>query len=212
MEESGKLFLNKSFNPLPHKKTFCYNLNMNLDQYTVILSIALLGLTIATLASILAFLFSPQAREWFKKQDYFSYIKLIGLFAIIATFGALFYQFYYKTPVCEYCWWQRIFMFPIDIVVLVSIWKQIKQNEIIIAILAIIGAIFAAVHYYFHVQVQIMGNLLTLPCSTIGIIPSCTETPVLAWGFVTIPLMALIVFLVIIWISFLAHYSTGKTS
>jgi len=180
---------------------------MNLEQYSVALSVALVLLSAATLISIFAFVFSKSGREKMKGVDYFVYIKLIGVFSIIATVGALVYQFVYKTPVCEYCWWQRIFMFPIDIIVIVSVWKKIKSNEIIIGILAVIGGLFAAVHYYFHYQVAILDNLLSMPCSSIGIIPSCTETPVLIWGFITIPLMALVVFLVILWLVFLARYS-----
>lgn len=180
---------------------------MDLNLYTIILSVALVGLLGATLLSIIFFVVSDKVRALHKEQDYFAYIQSIGIFAITATIGALIYQFYYKTPVCEYCWWQRIFMFPIDVIVIVTLWKKIKHNEIIIAILAAIGAVFAAVHYYFHVQAILLENEVTLPCSTVGIIPSCTESPVLVWGFVTIPLMALVVFIAILWLSYLAHYS-----
>lgn len=183
---------------------------MNLEQYSVVLSAALVLLSITTIISILAFAFSRQAGVKMQGVDYFVYIKLIGVLSILATIGALVYQFVYKTPVCEYCWWQRIFMFPIDVIVLVTVWKKIKFNEIIIGILAAIGSFFASVHYYFHVQVAIFDNILTMPCSGIGIIPSCTTNHVLIWGFITIPLMALTVFLVILWLVFLARYSTRK--
>lgn len=178
---------------------------MTLEQYSVFLTFALGALSLAVVVSVLAYLFSKQAREHLHEVGYFTYIKLIGLFAIIATVGALVYQFVYQTPVCEYCWWQRIFMFPIDIIALTTVWYQTKNNETSIGILAAIGAVFAAVHYYFHVQVAVLGNILSLPCSSVGIIPSCTETPVLIFGFVTIPLMALIVFVTILWLVFLAR-------
>jgi len=180
---------------------------MNLEQYSVVLSVALVLLLAATLISIFGFIFSKKAREKLKSLDYFLYIKLIGVFSIVATVGALVYQFVYKTPVCEYCWWQRIFMFPIDFIVVGTLWSKVKMNEYIIGALAVVGGLFAAVHYYFHYQVAILDNILSLPCSSLGIIPSCTETPVLIWGFITIPLMALVVFLVILWLVFLARYS-----
>ena len=180
---------------------------MNLDQYSVVLSIALVLLLAATIISVAACIFSKNARSKLQEVDYFVYIKLIGLFSIIATLGALVYQFVYKTPVCEYCWWQRIFMFPIDFIVIGTLWSKVKKNEYIIGALALVGGLFAAVHYYFHYQVAVLDNILSLPCSSVGIIPSCTETPVLIWGFITIPLMALVVFVTIVWLAFLAHYS-----
>ena len=137
--------------------------------------------------------------------DYFVYIKLIGLFAIGATLGALTYQFAYKTPVCEYCWWQRIFMFPIDIVVLASIFLKIRKNQIITGVLAFIGLVFATVHYWYHYQSIILNRDVDSGCSIIGITPSCTESSVLVFNFVTIPLMAVFVFISLIWLSFLAH-------
>ncbi len=177
---------------------------MTLDEYSIALSIALIALSIGTIASIISYFTSAKARAFHQKQNYFTYIKLIGVFAVIATIGALVYQFVYATPVCEFCWWQRIFMFPIDIIALLSVSNSIRGNESIIAVLAMIGGLIAAYHYYFHVQVAILGKILEMPCSTLGIVPSCTESPVIVFGFITIPLMALIVFLVILWLVFLS--------
>ena len=147
---------------------------MNLEQYSILLSVALMGLTLVTVASIVVYIFSAKFRSFLQNVDYFLYIKVIGILAIIATLGALTYQFGYKTPVCEYCWWQRIFMFPIDIIVLTTLGYKIRHNEITIAILAGIGSVFAAYHYYFHYQVAVLDNILSMPCSAVGIIPSCT--------------------------------------
>jgi len=180
---------------------------MSLELYSTFLSVAVLALFLITLISILLYLVSPKHRISYSKVGYYTYIKLAGLVAIVSTLGALTYQFGYGTPVCEYCWWQRIFMFPIDIIALVTIWKQITYNEIVIMILAAIGSLFAAFHYYFHFQVAVLDNILSMPCSAVGIIPSCTETPVLIFGFITIPLMALVGFITILWLAFLAKKS-----
>jgi len=183
---------------------------MNLEQYSTLLSVVLVFLSLATIISIFGFIFSQKIREKLQSLDYFLYIKLIGLLSIIATISVLVYQFVYKTPVCEYCWWQRIFMFPIDFIVIGSLFNRIKKNEYVIAVLAIIGGTFAAVHYYFHYQVAVLENLLVLPCSSVGLIPSCTENSILIWGFITIPLMALVVFISIVWVAYLAWYSEKK--
>lgn len=178
---------------------------MNIDQYSVFLSLGMFLVIAVIIISVIGYLVSPQIRKKLLGVGYWDYIKLIGATATIATVGALVYQFGYGTPVCEYCWWQRIFIFPIEFVAFGTLMLRNKGNELIIAALAIVGSLFAAMHYYFHVQAAILAKEVTLPCSTIGIIPSCTETPVLVFGFVTIPLMALVMLIAILWMCFLAY-------
>jgi len=178
---------------------------MNIDQFSNLLSAGLLVIAGITLVSFFAFLFVKQARNALLSIPYATYLKTIGLLAVTSTVMVLIYQFYYLTPVCAYCWWQRIFMFPIDIVALTALWYQTKHSEVTIAILAAFGVFFAGYHYYYHYQVIVLDNPLSMPCSSIGIVPSCTESPVLVFGFITIPWMALVVFTTILWLCFLAR-------
>ena len=178
---------------------------MDINQYSVFLSLGMflvIGIIIITMVGYIA---SPRLKERLLQVSYWDYIKLIGATATIATLGALVYQFGYGTPVCEYCWWQRIFIFPIEFVAFGTLMLRNKGNEMIIAALAVVGSLFAAMHYYFHVQAAILMKDVTLPCSSIGIIPSCTETPVLVFGFITIPLMALVMLIAILWMCYLAY-------
>ncbi len=178
---------------------------MTLEIYSTVLTIGLGGVALATLITILGYFLSASVQQQLLLIDYFTYIKAIGVLAITATLGALFYQFYYATPVCELCWWQRIFMFPIDIVVLVSLMHLVRVNHIIVGILAGFGAAFALYHYYYHFQIFVLGKTLSLPCNAYGLLPACTSSPIVIFGFVTIPLMALIVFVSILALVFLAH-------
>ncbi len=116
------------------------------------------------------------------------------------------YQLYYELRVCELCWWQRIFMFPIDVVVLVSLWKKVRTNHLIIGILAAFGTFFAGYHYYYHFRAWVLGEDVILACATGGLLPACTEHEgVLTFGFITIPFMALVVFLSIGILSYICH-------
>lgn len=177
---------------------------MDLELYSVFLSVACIALLGGVAITSIGYFVSTTERTRLLSINYFEYIKMIGTLSIIATVGTLIYQFYYLTPVCEYCWWQRIFMYPIDFIVIGSILMKTKGNELIIAALASIGAIFAAFHYWFHYNAIFLAQDIA-PCSSIGIIPSCSETPVVIFGFITIPLMALVVFISILWLCFLAH-------
>lgn len=178
---------------------------LNLDQFSLLLTIGVSILFYTTVVSMFAYAFIPKTRDRMQSMSYYFYMKLIGVISIFATISVLVYQFIYETPVCEYCWWQRIFMFPIDIVVVASIFLKIRKNQVITGVLAFIGFIFATVHYWYHYQSIILNRDVDSGCSIIGIVPSCTESSVLIFGFVTIPLMAVFTFASLIWLSYLAH-------
>ena len=178
---------------------------MNLAAYSIVVSALVLLLGTATFLSILGYCFSPTIRARLDTVSYTAWLALIGATATIATLGSLTYQFVYLTPVCVLCWWQRIFMFPIEIVILVSLYTRTKGNNLISGIMAGIGALFASYHYYGHYQKYVAGNPFLLPCSTNPLEVSCSNSPVVTFGFVTIPFLALITFIAIIWLSYLAH-------
>lgn len=177
---------------------------MSLEQYSWLATIGVFGVGIATIVSLIGFLAVPALRKKILAYDYYGFLKIIGVLAIGSTLGAITYQFYYATPVCELCWWQRIFMFPIDVIVLTAIAFREKATHISIGILATIGALFAGYHYYYHFQIFVLERTLSLPCDGYGTLPACTSSPIVVFGFVTIPLMALVIFLTIIWLAVLA--------
>ena len=184
---------------------------MQMPLFSTILSTGILIILAATILTILGYFFSKKAKNFLLKQDYFNYIKIIGALAITSTILALIYQLYYYLPVCVLCWWQRIFIFPIDIVALTSIYMRNKMNHITIAILALFGAGIAAYHYYYHFQAWVLGNVVSLPCEQGGLLPGCIENNgVLNYGFVTIPFMALVILTSIIWLCFLSHKVANK--
>lgn len=178
---------------------------MNLEQYSTALSVLVLLLGTATLLSIVSYSFSPLTRAWVATIAYETWLKLIGTFATLATLGALTYQYAYLLPVCPLCWWQRIFMFPIELIILVSLWTKAKANHLIVGIMASIGSLFAMNHYYAHYQKYVMGNPFYIPCSVAPGEASCANAPLVTFDFITIPFMALVVFITLIWLSYLAH-------
>lgn len=179
---------------------------MSLDLYSYLLSISVLALWVCTLLSLIGYLCSTKIRTRIQNIPYFHIVKLIGFLAIFSTIWVMIYQLYYELEVCELCWWQRIFMFPIDIIVLVSLYYRTKTNHVIIGILSAFGIFFAWYHYYYHFRGWVLGEIVSLPCSVGGLLPACTDNNgILQFGFVTIPLMALLVFSTILWLSYVAH-------
>lgn len=185
---------------------------MGIALYSTILSVLILLLGIATVVSVVGYIISPAIRRRVKIISYDTWLKLIGFFATIATLGSLTYQLVYAAPVCSLCWWQRIFMFPIEIVIIVSLWTKAKTNHYITAVMACIGIVFSAKHYYAHFQKYVAGNPFFIPCSVAPGEPSCSNAPIVSFGFITIPFMAFITFLAIIWLSYLAYQKSRSVS
>ena len=138
---------------------------MSLDLFSYLLSISVLALGSVMFLSIIGYLCSTTIRTKIQNIPYFHIVRLIGFLAIFSTIAVLIYQLHYELAVCELCWWQRIFMFPIDIIVLVSLYYKTRTNHMIIGILSAFGVFFAGYHYYYHFRGWVLGELVSLPCS-----------------------------------------------
>jgi disulfide bond formation protein DsbB len=113
--------------------------------------------------------------------------------SLTATLGSLYLSESRGFEPCKLCWIQRIFMYPIPILLGVSMYKNLKDVYYYVLPLAGVGAVIAAYHYYF----QVSGNPL-IPCSTVGFSVSCSERFFTYYGYITIPWMALTAFLLIV--------------
>lgn len=139
------------------------------------------------------------------KNHYFLFLKNysfpIALFiSISAVVGSLSYEFIFGFPPCTFCWWQRIFMYPQVIILGIgTVTKDIKMWVASI-LLAIIGASFSIYHTIIQLGIRSSG----LPCEALGGV-SCTKIDVLVFGWLTIPIMCLILFIGILTFAYLAH-------
>jgi disulfide bond formation protein DsbB len=178
---------------------------MSIATYSQILGALVLLLGTATFLSFLSYCFSPLTRTRVSAVSYTTWLKLIATIATMATLGAVTYQYVYATPVCVLCWWQRIFMFPIELILAVTLWTKTKMNHYIIGLMATIGLPISLYHYYGHYQKYVAGNPFLLPCSTNPLESSCSNSPIVTFGFITIPFMAAVVFATILWLTYLAY-------
>lgn len=185
---------------------------MTIDHYSLVLSILALLLDAAVLLSIAGYFFSPAWRRKISAIPYFTWIECIGVLGTAATLGSLSYQFIYLAPVCLDCWWQRIFMYPIELIALVALLSKNKTYHLLTGILAGIGILFSADHYSEHFENYVLGNPNLVPCSPLPGEPLCGVAPTVTFGFITIPFLALTVFVAIIWLSYLAHRKSKESS
>lgn len=137
----------------------------------------------------------------FKKQINLK-LKNIFLFPILvsflATIGSLFYSEYAGYEPCKLCWFQRIFMYPQFIIFIVAYFLKDKKVFYYSLILSIVGGVTAFSHYLLQ-----FGFLKTESCGVVGYSVSCVKKFVAEFGFVTIPLMATVAFLLLILYSLL---------
>lgn len=111
--------------------------------------------------------------------------------SIIGTFGSLFFSEVMQLPPCVLCWYQRILMYPLVLIIAVGILRRDKGIYQYVLPLSLTGLLIATYHnmlYYGFIPESIQ------PCR-LGI--SCTTKQIEWFGFITIPLMSLAAFVVI---------------
>lgn len=111
--------------------------------------------------------------------------------ALIAMVGSLFFSIVMALPPCDLCWYQRIAMYPLILIIGIGVAKKIEFLVYALP-LAAIGWIIAFYHnlLYYNILPESVA-----PCTS-GV--SCTTKYVSYFGFVTIPLLALVAFTVIL--------------
>ena len=114
---------------------------------------------------------------------------LAWLIALVATVGSLFFSEVMQLPPCVLCWYQRIAMYPLVVVIGAGIvmrdGRRMKYYALPLALIGLMISIYHNLLYY-----GIIPESIT-PC-TQGI--SCTSRQIEWLGFITIPLMALTAF------------------
>ena len=113
------------------------------------------------------------------------------IIALLSAAGSLFFSEVMDLPPCVLCWYQRIAMYPLVLIIGIGIITEDTRWKVYALPLALIGLALAA--YHNLVYYGIIPESLT-PC-TQGV--SCSERQIEWFGFVTIPLMGLAAFLVL---------------
>jgi disulfide bond formation protein DsbB len=126
--------------------------------------------------------------------------------ALLATSGSLYYSQIAGFSPCELCWFQRIFMYPL--VVLLGL-ALIKKERVIIdyaLALAGVGLIISLCQNYMYYANRGLNAL----CLLSGEQVSCVKRYVFEFGYVTIPLMAATGFLLVITFLLFSKYRTNE--
>jgi disulfide bond formation protein DsbB len=111
--------------------------------------------------------------------------------ALLATAGSLYFSEFANYTPCTLCWYQRIAMYPLVLILGIAIVRRDTAVRIYALPIALVGAAIASYHYLLEWFPQID----TGACS--AVIP-CTQVWFREFGFVSMPLLALVAFGLII--------------
>jgi disulfide bond formation protein DsbB len=146
----------------------------------------------------------PHARTGPATEHSWNLVFAAWLVAAAATLGALFFSEVMRVPPCVLCWYQRIFMFPLLILLPLGLFPFDPRIVRYALPLATLGGMVAL----FHVLLTwgVVSESIT-PCSQ-GV--PCGSNQFELFGFISIPLLALLAFLVIVALLVKAHRSLSK--
>jgi disulfide bond formation protein DsbB len=131
---------------------------------------------------------------------------LAGIVALVTTLGSLYYSEIAHFVPCPLCWYQRIAMYPLAIVLLVAAVRRDRTIWCYALGPAAIGAAFAL----YHAQLQAFPGQGSSFCT---LHEPCTTRYVWEFGFVSLPFMALSAFAFILTMVFVARAApTSKRS
>lgn len=116
------------------------------------------------------------------------YIALLA--AWIATCGSLFMSEVLQWVPCVLCWYQRILMYPLAIILVVGILRRDRGLHLYVLPLALFGASISLYHYLL-----VKTDIFPPPPCSAGI--PCTIEYMNVLGFINVPLMAFTAFLII---------------
>jgi disulfide bond formation protein DsbB len=170
------------------------------------LALLLGGLVVLlALLALVGLVFPPARRAvgWVRSALYGSEFWLAFVIALAAVAGSLFFSEHSGFIPCRLCWFQRIAMYPLAIILLVAAVRRDRRGGVWYAIaFPVLGAGTAIYHLYIeaHPEDELAGCKIGAPCSTKWID---------VFGFMTIPALALAAFAAIFTLLVLAWPRRG---
>lgn len=119
------------------------------------------------------------------------FLYLAWVVSLVATGGSLFMSEILEFAPCKLCWLQRIFMYPL---VLLLGRAAIRGDRRIVGYVMPLVIIGGCISLYHYGEQKVPGMASILPCK-VGV--PCNEDYLDWFGVITIPLMALVAFVMI---------------
>jgi disulfide bond formation protein DsbB len=121
-----------------------------------------------------------------------SWLFIAWAVALIASASAVFIGEVMGQVPCNLCWYQRIFMFPLVVILGVSVYRSdfsVWRYALPLSCIGLAIAVFHTLQYFGVLPEGIK------PCMSEG--PSCSGAGMTLWGIVPLPVLSSLSFLVI---------------
>ncbi|MDA1335104.1 MAG: disulfide bond formation protein B [bacterium] len=155
--------------------------------FTAVISILTVASHIVLAILVVSLILRHKVAKWVGQ-----HALLLAFFtALLATLLSLYFSEIIGFEPCRLCWYQRIFLFPQVAMLGLAWWYRDMFIRIYSVALSVIGVAIAA----YHTVIQHTGHSV-LPCSAENIL--CTQRLVFEYGYITIPVMSLTIFLYLV--------------
>lgn len=111
--------------------------------------------------------------------------------AVLATAGSLYFSEIANFEPCTLCWYQRIAMYPLVVILGIAAARRERAGAVYAAALAAIGALISA----YHIALEWFPSLESGACDPDN---PCTLLWFRVFGFISLPTLALAAFLLIL--------------
>lgn len=111
-------------------------------------------------------------------------LKVAALVAIVATAGSLYYSEIVHYVPCEYCWYQRIGIYPLALILTIAAFRDDHGIRVYVLPINVITALVSV----YHILMERFPSVFEVQCSTS--VP-CSLIWFESFGFITLPTMAL---------------------
>ncbi|MBL4954481.1 disulfide oxidoreductase [Neobacillus sp. OS1-32] len=111
--------------------------------------------------------------------------------AIIATLGSLYFSEVMHFIPCTLCWYQRIFMYPLAIILAIAVYRNDTGIYKYVLPLSVIGMLISG----YHILLQKVPALQPFEMCKYGV--PCSRDYLNWLGFITIPMLAFTAFTII---------------
>ncbi len=132
------------------------------------------------------------------------YLLLAWLIALVSMLGTLYASEIQGLLVCHLCWYQRIALYPLTIILFIALFRDDLSIGIYTIPLAFIGAVFAG---YQYLQQMIPSFA---PINVCGAGPNCSDIHFKWLGFITLPFLSLLACLMIVILLLMAYRRSAQ--
>jgi disulfide bond formation protein DsbB len=160
------------------------------DRFFALMTLAALAGTLGIAVLSFGGRFSPSLARWNSQlKDVFGdwTYWIVFLIALVSMVGSLYYSEIVGYAPCSLCWYQRIVMYPLVVIMGIAAFKRDEKIRIYVLPLMVIGAILALYQYIigYIPDAEVLGCSLDV---------SCTERYIWEFGFVDFPFMSFVGF------------------